>query len=108
MKRGMAGSGSSLGTTASGAVFTVDMVTEGEASKPLVTTGTLPVLARGGRGVVTSRKGDVVGSWTVKVLRTGMVNLRVAATVLGVAVVIMVLVVMVVVARAAVTMLTGL
>lgn len=75
MNRGMAGSRFSLGTTASGAAFIADVVTEGEASKPLVTTGILPVPTGGWGGVVTSRKGDVVGSWTVKVLRTGVVSL---------------------------------
>lgn len=73
--RGTAGSRSSLGTTESGAASMADMVTVGEASKPLVTTGILPVPTGDGGGVVTSSKGDVVGSWTVEVLRTSVVSL---------------------------------
>lgn len=103
MTRGREGSRSSLGNTASRAPSTEDMVKGGEASTPLVTTGILPVPA-GGRGeVVTSRKGDVVSSRMVEVCRTGVVRLRVAATVLGVAVIVRLRVIMV----AAVTMVTG-
>lgn len=103
MTRGREGSRSSLGNTASRAPSTEDMVKGGEASTPLVTTGILPVPA-GGRGeVVTSRKGDVVSRRMVEVCRTGVVRLRVAATVLGVAVIVRLRVIMV----AAVTMVTG-
>lgn len=75
MNRGKAGSSSLLGTTVSGAASMVDMVIVAEASTPFVTTGTLPVPTRGGGGVVTSRKGDLVGSWTVEVLSMGVVSL---------------------------------
>lgn len=75
MSRGTAGCRSSLGTTASGVASMADMVTVGEASTPLVTTGILPVPTGGEGGVVTSRKGDVVGGRTVEVLRTSVVSL---------------------------------
>lgn len=107
MTRGREGSRSSLGNTASRAPSTEDMVKGGEASTPLVTTGILPVPA-GGRGeVVTSRKGDVVSSRMVEVCRTGVVRLRVAATVLGVAVIVRLRVIMVAAVWVAVTMVTG-
>lgn len=107
MNRGMAGSRSSPGKEASGPASMADVVTAGEASTPLVTTGILAVQTGGGGRVVASRKEDVVGSWMVEVLRTGVVSLSVAATVLGIEVIIGPLVIMVVVVRVAVTVVTG-
>lgn len=103
MNRGTAGSRSSPGPAS-----TADVVTAGEASTPLVTTGILPVQAGGGGRVETPRKEGVVGSWMVDVVPgTGVVSLWVAATVLGTAVIIGLLGITVVVVRAAVTTVTG-
>lgn len=107
MNRGMAGSRSSPGNAASGPASMADVVTAGEASTPLVTTGILPVQAGGGGRVDTSRKEDVVGSWMVEVPRMGVVSLSVAATVLGTAVIIGLLGIPVVVVRVAVTRVIG-
>lgn len=108
MNRGTAGSRSSPGNAASGPASTADVVTAGKASTLLVTTGVLPVQAGSGGRVDTTRREDVVGSWTVEVPRTGVVSLSVAATLSGTAVIIVGLLgITAVVVGAAVARVTG-